>query len=50
MEMGLELKHIADLPTQVATTGALQQTEAWGDEIFEFTIGVVVIVKSRNGG
>lgn len=48
--MATDLNDIADLPTRVGTTGTLQQTEAWSDEIFEFTVGVVVIVSGGNGG
>ena len=48
--MPIDPNDIADLPTQVATSGALQQTEAWGDEVFDFTVGVVVIISAGSGG
>lgn len=36
---------IAELGTQVATSGALRLMESVTDQIFEFTIAVVVIVQ-----
>ncbi len=43
---GLDIGSIADLTTQVATTGALRVAELVSDEVFEFTIGVVVVIRS----
>lgn len=48
--MAIDPQDIAELPTQVAITGALQQTDAWGDEIFDYTVGVVIIVSGGIGG
>lgn len=42
---GIDIGQIAELSTQVATTGALQVADVFGDQVFEFTIGVVVIVR-----
>lgn len=39
----LDIGAIADLTTQVATTGALRVAELVSDEVFEFTIGIVVV-------
>ncbi len=47
--MDIDLGGIAELPTQVATTGALQQTEAWGDEVFDYTVGIVILVSGHGG-
>lgn len=48
--MTIDLDDIADLPTPVGTVGTLHGTEASGDEIFEYTIGVVIIVSGARGG
>lgn len=48
--MGADLNDIADLPTPVGTTGTLQHGEAWSDELFEYTVGIVMIVSGGGGG
>ena len=52
----IEIGQLAELTTQVATTGALGAAHASGDQmlqvtdqVFEFIIGIVVIVQGTCG-
>lgn len=41
---GLDINQIVDLTTQVATTGSIRGAELIGDDIFEYIIGVVLVI------
>lgn len=41
---GIEISNIVDLTTQVATTGAIRAAELIGDDIFEYIIGVAIVI------
>lgn len=54
--IGIDIGQLAELTTQVATSGALGVAQAIGDQmlrvtdqVFEFTIGMVVIVQGACG-
>lgn len=40
---GIDITQIVKLTTQVATTGSLRMAELVTDEIFEYTIAVVIV-------
>ena len=42
--LGLDINAIVDLGTQVAQSGAIRATEIVGDEVFEYVIGVALVV------
>ena len=41
---GIDISQIADLTTHVATSGALRVAELVGDDIFEYIIGIAVLI------
>ncbi len=41
---GLDIGHIVELATQVATGGAIRVGEMFADEVFDYTAGVAVMV------
>lgn len=41
---GIDINHIVDLGTQVATSGAVRAAEVAGDDIFEYIIGVAILI------
>lgn len=47
---GLDVSQIVDLGTQVATTGAIRAAELIGDDIFEYIIGVAIVVYEMDPG
>lgn len=47
---GLDIMHIVELGTQVATTGAIRASEVIGDDIFEYIIGVAILVYEQDPG
>ena len=42
----IDIGQIADLTSQVATTGAFNLAGMVSDQIFEFTVGIVVVVQA----
>lgn len=42
--LGLDIGHIAELATEIATGGAIRVGEMFADEIFDYTAGVAVMV------
>ena len=46
--MGIDITQIADLTTLVATAGALAVGELVTDEMFEYTVGLVVLIYAQN--
>lgn len=41
---GLDIAQIVDLGTHVATTGAIRAGEIVGDDIFEYIVGIAVVI------
>jgi hypothetical protein len=41
---GIDITHIADLGTQVATAGTMRVAETVADDIFEYIIGVAYVI------
>lgn len=48
--LGLDIAHIVDLATQVATTGAIRAAEMTADEVFEYIIGMAIVVYEIDPG
>jgi len=47
--LGLDISQIADLGTMVAQSGAIRAAaEVAGDEVFEYVIGIAVVIYSTN--
>ncbi len=44
MPFSLDLSQIAELPTQIATSGALRAAEIASDDIFEYVIAVATLI------
>lgn len=44
MSFGLDLHQIADLGTQIASTGAIRALEAHTDRVFEYVIAVAILI------
>ena len=42
--IGLDINHIVDLGTSVAQSGAIRAAEIAGDEVFEYIIGIAVVI------
>ncbi|WP_353203327.1 hypothetical protein [Sphingomonas sp.] len=40
----LDINYIADLATQVGTSGAIRSLEIVGDDIFDYIIGVAILI------
>lgn len=47
---GIDIAQIADLATQVAQTGALRAAEFAGDDIFEYMVGIAIVVYEQSPG
>lgn len=47
---GMDVGQIVDLTTQVATTGAIRAAELFGDDIFEYIIGVAIVIYEIDPG
>ncbi len=47
---GLDISQIVDLGTQVATKGAIGSVDIFTDDIFEYIIGVAIVVYEMNPG
>lgn len=47
---GIDINQIADLGTQVATNGAIRAMEFFSDDIFEYIIGVAIVVYEMDPG
>lgn len=45
---GIDITHIIDLTTQVATTGAMRALESGGNEVFESLINIAILVYEQN--
>ena len=41
---GMDINQIVDLGTQVATTGAIRTVELFADDVFEYIIGVAIVI------
>lgn len=41
---GIDINHIVDLGTQVATSGAIRMAEQVADDVFEYIIGVAILI------
>lgn len=48
--LGLDISQIVDLGTQVATSGAIHALESTADEIFEYIIGMSIVVYEIDPG
>lgn len=48
--LGLDISHIVDLATQVATSGSIGSVDIYTDEIFEYIIGVAIVVYEMDPG
>lgn len=48
--LGLDISQIIDLGTQVATSGAIRTLESTSDEIFEYIIGMSIVVYEIDPG
>lgn len=48
--LGLDITHIVDLATQVATTGAIRAADMTADEVFEYIIGMAIVVYEIDPG
>lgn len=44
MPFSLDLAQIAELPTQIATSGALRVVEVASDDIFEYVIAIASLI------
>jgi hypothetical protein len=40
----IDINHIADLATQVGTSGAIRALEQVGDDVFDYIIGVAILI------
>ena len=40
----IDINHIADLATQVGTSGAIRALEHVGDDVFDSIIGVAILI------
>lgn len=47
---GIDIGHIADLTTQVATSGAMRAVELVADDVFDYIIGVAILVYELDPG
>ena len=47
---GLDIGHIVELGTQVAQVGAIRVAELVANDIFDYTIGLVVLIYETNPG
>lgn len=50
MKFTLDLADIAELPTQIATTGAIRAAEVASDELFEYVIAVATLIHEMTQG
>ena len=41
---GIDITHIADLGTQIATSGSIRAAEVMADDVFEYIIGVAILI------
>lgn len=48
--LGLDIAQIVDLATQVATAGAIRAAEMTADEVFEYIIGMSIVVYEIDPG
>ncbi len=48
--MGIDIGQIVQLGTQVATTGAVRGFEMVSDDLFEFIIGVAILIYEIDPG
>ena len=39
-----DINHIVDLATQVGTSGAIRSLELVGDDVFDYIIGVAILI------
>lgn len=42
--LGIDITQIAELGTQIANAGAIRTLEHVGDEMFEYLVGVAVLI------
>jgi hypothetical protein len=48
--LGLDIHHIVELGTQIATAGAFRLLDGGDDEIFEYVVGIAVLVYEMDPG
>jgi hypothetical protein len=41
---GIDIAHIVELGTQVATTSAIRATEMVADDVFDYLVGVAILI------
>ena len=44
----IDIASIADLATRVATAGALRPMDIGGDDIFEYVIGIAIVIHEQS--
>lgn len=42
--LAIDINHIVELGTQVATSGAIRAAEVIGDDVFEYIIGIAIVI------
>ena len=42
--LGIDINHIVDLATQVGTSGAIRSIDFVGDDVFDYIIGVAILI------
>lgn len=45
---GIDIGHIVELGTQVATTSAIRATEMVADDVFDYIVSVAVLIYEMN--
>ena len=48
--MGLDIAHIVELGTQLAQAGAIRAAELSGDDVFEYVIGIAILIYEQDPG
>lgn len=48
--LGLDIAHIAELGTQLAQSGAIRAGEVISDELFEYAIGIAILIYEEMPG
>lgn len=47
---GIDINQVVELGTQVATSGSIRAGEIVGDDIFEYLVGIAVVIYEMNPG
>jgi hypothetical protein len=48
--LGLDIEHIVELGTAVAQSGAIRAAEMVADDVFEYVIGIAMVVYAMDPG